>query len=175
MRVKFLKLSSISLITSLCIALVLLFMILFLTPTVRCGAGEEQSIILLREVYSKLAEAEASGADISNASQLLNKALTLLKSIDVNPEDRELLLQEAIKIINDVDSMIPTLVDEGQKNIFMRNVYMVLSVSSIASSILLAYLLTPRIFWSLWLKARRNWLVKVSGKGGRGSIDRRRG
>ena len=152
----------------------LLLTILFLTPIVRCGAEEEHAITLLREVYSKLAEAEAAGADIRNASQQLNKALTLLKSIDENLEDREMLLQEAITIINDVDSMIPTLIEEGQKNTFMKNVYMVLTVSSIVSSIVLAYLLTPRAFWSLWLKARKQWIIRITSRSGREYSDRRR-
>ena len=129
---------------------------------------------MLREVYSKLAEAEMAGADIRNASQQLNKALTLIKSVDENPQDKEKLLQEALTIIRDVDSMVPTLIDEGRRTAFTRNIYNALTITSILSLIVLSYILTPRIFWGLWLKARKNWLIKIVDKGSRVKNDRRR-
>lgn len=156
------------------IALILLLTILLSTPDVRCEKEEEQAITLLREVYSKLIEAEMAGADIRNASQQLNKALTIIKSVDEDPGDGERLLQEAITIIRDVDSMIPTLIDDGRKATFLRNLYMALTASSIASSIVLAYFFIPRIFWGFWLKARKHWIVRVTDKSGRGKNDRRR-
>jgi len=157
------------------LALILVVLLLSLTPNVRCEPEEEQAIALLREVYSKLAEAEMAGADIRDASQQLNKALTLIKSIDENPLDKEKLLQEALTIIRDVDSMIPTLIDEGRRAAFSKNIYTALTISSIASLIISSYIFTPRIFWSLWLKARKNWLIKiVADKGGRVRNDRRR-
>jgi hypothetical protein len=160
---------------TLSLALILVVLLLSLTPNVRCETEEEKAIALLREVYSKLAEAEMAGADIRDASQQLNKALTLIKSIDENPQDKEKLLQEALTIMRDVDSMIPTLIDEGRRAAFLRNIYTALTISSIASLIVLSYIFTPRIFWSLWLKARKNWLIKiVADKGGRVENDRRR-
>jgi hypothetical protein len=157
------------------LALILVVLLLSLTPDVRCEFEEEQAIALLREVYSKLAEAEMAGADIRDASQQLNKALILIKSIDENSLDKEKLLQEALTIIRDVDSMIPTLIDEGRRVAFSRNIYTALTISSIVLIIISSYIFTPRIFWNLWLKARKNWLIKiVADKGRRVRNDRRR-
>lgn len=156
------------------ILLILLFTMLSLIPTVTCET-EEEAITLLREVYSKLVEAERVGADISNASQQLNKALTLIKSLEENRTNKEEILRQAISIIKEVDSMIPTLIEEGRKAAFFKNFYTGLAIASIISSIILAYLLTPRIFWSLWMRARKHWIVKVSNMGRGGQSDRRRG
>ena len=147
---------------------------LFLIPATTCE-NEEEAITLLREVYSKLVEAEKAGADISNASQQLNKALTLIKSLEEGQMSREEILQQAISIIKEVDSMIPTLIEEGRKAAFFRNFYTGLTIASIISLIVLAYLLTPRIFWNLWIRARKNWIVKVSNVSGGKLNDRRRG
>jgi len=154
--------------------LIILLTTLFLIPATTCET-EEEAITLLREVYSKLVEAEKAGADISNASQQLNKALTLIKSLEEGQMSREEILQQAISIIKEVDSMIPTLIEEGRKATFFRNFYTGLTIASIISLIVLAYLFTPRIFWNLWIRARKNWIVKVSNVSGGKLNDRRRG
>jgi hypothetical protein len=154
--------------------LLLLFTMLSLISVTTCET-EEEAITLLREVYSKLVEAEKAGADISNASQQLNKALTLIKSLEEGQANREEALQQAISIIKEVDSMIPTLIEEGHKATFLKNLYTGLAIASIISLIILAYILTPRIFWNLWIRARKHWIVKVSNMGEGRPSDRRRG
>jgi len=174
MKMEASKPSYFHLLTLSSILLVLLFTILSLISATTCET-EEEAITLLREVYSKLVEAEKAGADISNASQQLNKALILIKSLDEGQENKEEALQQAILIIKEVDSMIPMLIEEGRKATFFKNFYTGLAIASIISSIVLAYLLTPRIFWSLWIRARKHWIVKVSNVSGGGQSDRRRG
>ena len=173
MRVKVLKTPYLCLLTLSSILIILLLTTLSLTPMVACEA-EEEAISLLREVYSKLIEAEKAGADISNASQLLNKALTLIKSPDESRKNREESLQQAISMIREVDSMVPTLIEEGRRAAFLKNFYTGLTITSIISSILLAYFFTPRIFWKLWVRARKHWIVKVSSIESGRLIDRRR-
>jgi hypothetical protein len=173
MITKVLNISRNGLVTSSCITLILLLAISFSTHAARSETDVEETITLVREVYSKLLEAEAAGADIYNATLALNKALTLIKSINENPADRERLLREAVRLVRDVDSTIPALVDEGRRATFLRNFYMVLAISLTASLATLSYLLTPRIFWRFWLKTRKNWLIRLTG-GVKGNNDRRR-
>lgn len=129
----------------------------------------------MREVYSKLVEAEKAGANVSNASQQLNRALTLIKSLEEGQTNREEAIQQAISIIREVESTIPTLIEEGRRATFFKNLYIGLAIASIISLIVLTHLFTERIFWNLWIRARRRWIVRVSNTGGGGRIDRRRG
>ena len=152
----------------------MLSIMLFLISGATCET-EEEVISLLRDVYSKLVEAERAGADVGNASQQLNKALTLIKSLEGDPTNREEVLQQAISIIREVDSRIPALIEEGRRVTFYKNLYNGLLIAFIVSLIVLVYVLTPRIFWSLWIRARKHWIIKIVDTDGGGQSDRRRG
>ncbi len=168
-----------SVISSKILALIILTLTLTAISTiseVRCEVDEVQAIRLLREVYSKLVEAEGSGADILNASLQLDKALKLIKQAEEDPRNSDRLISEAITLISNVDSMIPTLIEEGGRKTFFKNLYVFSAVSATLSSIILSYILSPRIFWSLWLRAKSRWLVKIMDE--KDSVrrdDRRRG
>ena len=136
------------------------------------GASIEDSI---KNVYSRLAEAEKAGADVHDAALKLEKALERARQARENPENGSLLLAEAEKLVNEVNSSIPLLIETGQKRIFWRNVEIASAASLIAVSVFFTYYYGPRIFWGTWLRIRSRWIVEVSGRSGReaGKRDRR--
>ena len=147
----------------LCVMLVLLILLM-----VEASMGYEESLTQsIREVYSKLANAEEKGADVSEVAHKLEKALELVRAAQENPEDREVLLAEAMKIVDEVNSSIPLLIKEGEQRIFWRNVTIAFSASLVVALAALTYYYGPRLFWESWLKLRSHWIVEVLEKRGR--------
>jgi len=118
----------------------------------------------IKEIYSRLVEAEKRGADVQDAALKLNKALELIRAAEENPDKSDILLSEARKLINEVNSSIPLLIERGEKEVFLRKVTIVSTISAVIASASLTYYYGPRLFWGIWLKLRSRWIVKVLGK-----------
>jgi len=128
-------------------------------------------VTTIREVYSRLAEAEKRGADVREAAMRLNDALELVREAEENVENRSALLSAARSIVEDVNSSIPVLIAEGGERLFWRNVVLAASIVSIAASCVAVYRLGPRVFWETWLRLRSRWIVEVVGRRDRGVVE----
>ena len=115
----------------------------------------------IRDTYSKLVKAEERGADVRDAAMKLEKALELVKEAEEHPEKRNALLSEARKLVEEVESSIPILIENGERRIFWRNLTIAFAVVMIALSALLTYYYGPRIFWTLWLRIRSHWIMEI--------------
>ena len=115
----------------------------------------------IRDTYSKLVKAEERGADVRDAAMKLEKALELVKEAEEHPEKRDALLSEARKLVEEVESSIPILIENGERRIFWRNLTIAFAVVMIALSALLTYYYGPRIFWTLWLRIRSHWIMEI--------------
>ena len=129
-----------------------------------CLCEEMDVIRSIRDAYSKLVKAEERGADVRDAALKLQRALELVREAEEDPENREALLSEARSLVEQVESSIPTLIEEGERRIFWRNVTIASIIASIAILSLLAYYYGPRAFWSLWLRIRSRWVIEIIGR-----------
>lgn len=121
----------------------------------------EEARKYVRTVYSSLREAELKGADVEEAASKLDEALELLREVEgVGTLEREKSISRVMSMAGEVESSIGRLVEEGES----RNRWRIITLSSSAAlaalSSILTYLYAPRIFWGLWLRARRDWRVK---------------
>lgn len=135
---------------------------------------DESLIKSVRKVYSRLVEAEKRGADVREAALKLQKALELIKEAEKNPGEREALLSKASMLIDEVNSSIPSLIEEGERRIFWRNVMIGSTASLIVVAAILVYRFGPKIFWETWLRIRSKWVVEILERRGRGGEDRDR-
>jgi len=135
---------------------------------------DEPSIKSVRKVYSRLAEAEKKGADVREAALKLQKALELIREAEEDPDKREVLLSKASTLIDEVNSSIPELIEEGERRIFWRNVMIGSTASLIIVAAVLVYRFGPKIFWETWLRIRSEWIVEVLEKRERRGGDRDR-
>lgn len=115
----------------------------------------------VRDVYSRLVDAERRGADVREAALKLNRALQLIKESEIIPENKSLFLSEARMLVEDVNLSIPLLIQEAESKMFWRNVM----ICSVGILIIVAGVITyhfgPSIFWEAWLKIRSKWIVEV--------------
>ena len=140
-----------------CVILALLVLSILEAPL----GYEDQLVQSIRNVYSRLAEAERRGADVHDAALKLKKALELVSAAEENPEDREALLSKARELVQEVNSSIPLLIEEGERRIFWRNVMIVTAVSLVIAFSGLTYYYGPRVFWNAWLRIRSRWVIEV--------------
>lgn len=126
-----------------------------------CLCYDESLSEFVREIYSKLVDAEEKGADVREAALKLNRALQLIREARNDPENKSALLSEARALIEDVNANIPLLIREGENALLWRNVTMSSAVALIVVISVLAYRFGPRIFWEAWLKLRPKWIVEV--------------
>lgn len=134
-----------------------------------CSCYDESLVELARDVYSKLVDAEKKGADVRETALKLNRALQLIREAENDPEKKDILLSEARALIEDVNSSIPLLIREGERETFWKNVTIgSTGIITVVASVL-TYLFGPRIFWEIWLKIRSRWIIEVASsrkKGG---------
>jgi len=135
---------------------------------------DEPLIKSVRKVYSRLAEAEEKSADVREASLKLQKALELIREAEEDPDKKEVLLSKASMLIDEVNSSIPSLIEEGERRIFWRNVMIGSTASLIVVAAVLVYRFGPKIFWETWLTIRSGWIVEVLERRERRGGDRDR-
>ena len=143
-------------------AIIISLAILTACPEMAGGQGLEEAEQHIRLVYSRLREAEGRGADVKEAALKLNDALTLIREAASEPDasKREKNLSRALTIIGEVEASIDRLIEEGEARSRMRTATLAISTSLIGLASIMAYIYAPRAFWSLWLRARRDWRVK---------------
>ena len=111
--------------------------------------------------YLKLLEAERQGANVTDAALKLNKALTLLRLAETNPAERQTYLKDAGDLTKQVYAQIPTLIAEGRERTLWRNLAIALSTICLAGVGVFVYAYWPKIFWNLWIRLRKDWIVKT--------------
>jgi hypothetical protein len=113
-------------------------------------------------IYSRLAEAERRGADVSSQAELLNKALEMLSGVEgsgvgVGGD----VASNVSAILSKIEDEIPALEASGEAAARLKLIVDVAAGAGIALSIATVYLYIPRLIASLWLRLRRGWLVRV--------------
>jgi len=114
------------------------------------------------KIYSRLVEAERRGADVSNHAELLLKALEMLSEVEGSKGGVSGDVASNIStILSKIEDEIPALEASGEAAARLKPIVNVTAGAGIAVSIAITYLYMPRLISSLWLRLRRDWLVRV--------------
>lgn len=144
------------------IKIILVFLILLLfTSMVAVHAQSVDDVrSYLKQVFTRLREAESLGAEVGDEASMLNEALNLIRLAESNSSVRDESLNKALSIINQVNNSIPQLVEEGASKARMNQIILAATISSILAVCVLTYFYGPRALWGLWLRARGGWRVR---------------
>lgn len=117
--------------------------------------------------FKALIEAYSAGGNINNLTERLNEALNLTSEAEAiagtNPSEAQALLSEAKTLAQNVTDQAPLIKEEGLKQ---GQTSTVIAVGSVIGAIIigvLIYIFGPDLLWRLWLRLRKNYIVKVTG------------
>jgi hypothetical protein len=119
------------------------------------------------EAFKALIEAYYAGANIDNLTERLNEALNLTsqaeRMADTTSSEAQGLLSEAKALAENVTDQAPLIEEEGLKQ---GQTSTIITVGSVIGAIIvgvLIYVFGPDLLWRLWLRLRKNYIVKVTG------------
>ncbi|MCW3991440.1 MAG: hypothetical protein NWE79_01935 [Candidatus Bathyarchaeota archaeon] len=135
--------------------LVLLFMGSVSDQTVtRCEIREDGVRRELMAAFDAVSEAEEAGGDVSGLVEGLSEALKLLSS----GGEQDLMLAESI--VESVLEEAPVVAELGAASARMERIWLGLILSLVVVSAIAIWRFGPRVFWSLWLRSKRDWGVR---------------
>ena len=126
------------------------------------GLGQPTSRELrerLVSVYLELLEVEELGYNVSGQVEMLNQALSLIRSYESGKGSAEDLLK-AQEILDELEGEMPALRAEAEREKSLRDFLTALTVALIVSFVGIFAVLVPRIAWRLWYRLRRDWVVR---------------
>jgi len=111
--------------------------------------------IQLSQVFSLVVKAERSGGDVSGLVAKLDQAASLLNAGDAES------LARASSLINQVYGNVGNVADLGAKATTLQYLWAGWTIALLGIWGLLIYLYGSRIFWTLWLRLKRDWRVEA--------------
>ncbi|HJW98207.1 MAG TPA: DUF1616 domain-containing protein [Candidatus Bathyarchaeia archaeon] len=150
------------------ILLLTLFLILSQVIIARSSTElNEDARSAVYNAFKALIEAYNAGGDVSNLTETLNKALNLTSEAEAtagtNPSEAQALLSEAKTLAENVTDQTPLIGEEGLRQ---GQTWMIITIASVIGAIItgvLIYVFGPDILWRLWLRLRKDYIVKVTG------------
>lgn len=117
--------------------------------------------------FKALIEACNAGGDVSNLTEILNKALNLTSEAETisstNPSEAQALMSEAQTLAENVTDQAPLVREEGLRQ---GQTWTIITIASITGALavgILIYVFGPDLLWRLWLRLRKDYIVKVTG------------
>jgi len=134
---------------------------IFLTPAY-AEATNDQVMADLFHAFNLVQEAEKAGGQIDGLIADLNHALSLIADAasTTDPEKATLLLDQAEMLTKGVADEAPKVLQQGLEAKRQANIQLVIELSTLCILAIVIYLYSPRIFWTLWMKAYGAWKVK---------------
>ena len=132
-----------------------------LTPAY-AEATNNQAMADLFHAFNLVQEAEKAGGQIDGLIADLNHALSLIADAasTTDPEKATLLLDQAKALAKGVADEAPRVLQQGLEAKRQANILLVIELSTLSILAIVIYLYSPRLFWTLWIKAYGAWKVK---------------
>jgi len=122
----------------------------------------EEVVIKVQNVFKLVSEANEAGGDVENIVMDLNVALDLLYQVKVRDVSQaRSFIAQAMEILERVESLAPMVRDEGIKLRQSERVMWILLLLGLVIGGAASYFYGPRLFWSLWLKMKKDYIVRI--------------
>lgn len=105
----------------------------------------------LKELYIRVYRLGREGIDVSDIVNDMNRVVELVNAGR---------LDEADKLIRDIESRVARLETEAGDILFWENFRKYSVVAILISLPIVAYIFLPRLYLEAWYRLRRRWLVK---------------
>jgi len=115
------------------------------------------------EAFASIQKVEEDGGNVSRLIILLNRAIRLEREgeLAADPVRANQLYDEARGIVDEVMAAAPRVREEGMTALSNRTIWTAIDLTGLVLISLFVYILGPRIFWILWLRAHRGWRVSA--------------
>jgi len=125
--------------------------------------GLEDAARKVNDVFKVVVEAYDAGGDVKGLVIKLNEALDLISMArEADSEQSKVLAGQAYEIAEWVEGEAPSVKEEGIRlRLAERNTWIVAGAGLIFGGFL-TYFFGPRLYWSLWLRMRKNYIVRVT-------------
>jgi len=116
----------------------------------------------VQNVFILVFEANEAGGDVEDLVMDLNVALDLLNQAKVSDVSQaRSFIAQAMEILERVEGLAPIVRDEGIKLRQSERVMWILLLLVLVIGGVVSYFYGPRLFWSLWLKMRKDYIVRI--------------
>jgi hypothetical protein len=130
------------------------------------AASSSQTNAEIALAYSAVLNAEQSGGNVTALVAQLNSAILLVHQANqinvTNPTQAQSLYSQASTVASRVIQAAPVIASAGRASVGAAQIELGIETTVLAALAVLAYVYTPGVFWSLWLRTHRNWKVKKS-------------
>ncbi len=129
---------------------------------------QAQAQAAIDNAFRNLSMAEQQGGNVTGLVSQLNNAIALMEQGEaiqaVNPSRASILYQQAINLTEQINAQIPQSIASGRaaSNAQLESLIAYLTVLGVAG--LLVYFYADRIFWELWIRSHKSWIVKRADK-----------
>jgi hypothetical protein len=118
----------------------------------------------LNQAFEATRSAEADGGNISSLVRTLNQAINLTQKADrinaTNPAKASQLYSNASSLASLVLQEAPGVAAQGRASVSASTLEFYGESAVLAVLAVLAYILTPQVFWKLWVMAHKGWKVR---------------
>ena len=128
------------------------------------SATSDQLLASAQSTYLKILEAQQAGGNVTSLTNTMNQALALIgegQSVEgTDPATAAGLYQQAGSLIQEVNQQLPQVESAGraaeQAELLWLGAFLV-SITAVGG---LVYFFGSRVFWNVWVRLHRGWVVK---------------
>ena len=139
-------------------------MLLGLTPANPASSQTSATVrAQIAQAYTLVLRAEQKGGNVSSLVVSLNTAISLVQEADsinsTDPSRAEILYALSSSLALQIIQGSPAVAAAGAASVQNAELALGVETGVLVALAVLAYLYTPRVFWTLWLRAYRGWRV----------------
>jgi hypothetical protein len=127
----------------------------YITAPVYAKSNDELRLEL-GAAFTKVAEAESAGGDVSDLVQVLNLAASLIDKGD------EASLKSAEDMIQYVSVFALEKKEEGVQATNYQHIVLGATLGALVASAAIIWFYGSRVFWALWTRTKRGWRVEAA-------------
>lgn len=118
------------------------------------------------QAYAAVLGAEKSGGNVTSLVAKLDSATSLLQQANLvnstDPARARSLYSQASSLAGEVLRSAPAVAAAGEASVSATQLALGVESAVLTALALLAYLYTPRAYWTLWLRTHKDWKVRKS-------------
>lgn len=147
--------------------LIISLLFLIMVPAIALANGQSRTLNSVQEAtdnaYTAILIASTAGANTNQLIQQLNQAINLAAQAQqletINPQQAQILLEQAQSIVQNVTQQAITA-EQSVSNV-MPIISVAIAAALIATGILV-YAFGPKFLWKIWFSFRKNYRVKTN-------------
>jgi hypothetical protein len=147
-----------------CLALLVALAPALTLSHLRASSSSDRLLSEVSSSFAKVQTIEREGGNVTAVVGQLNMALVLIsggQSVEANdPSGAQSAYNQAEALIQSVGQQLPIVERQGIASAQSEVAWLAVTLAALTALGLTVYFRGSRIYWSLWVRAHRGWLVK---------------